>query len=168
MNRKIQFPRHVELCTKFKKFFSHYYVYNKMSSAQSVRAQNPVNKMFINIGDIRSTIVDATNTPVTWTGASAGIIAALQTPGSAVLRDMGKTIYLPDPTVASLANGQSTILRKIQYVPSGANGVYGTGAAASGQAAPGASGEYYTGYIRLGGQTFGGGDGVPTAVARIN
>ena len=136
-----------------------------MSSVLASRAQLPINKLFINVGDIRSSIFDATGTAVTWTGVAP---SAFQTAGTAVLRDMGKTVYLPDPTVPSSANGQSTSLRKVQYVPTGANGVYGTGAAASGQAAPGGAGEYYTGYIRLGAQTYGGGDGTPTAVARSN
>jgi len=139
-----------------------------MSSVISSRSQIPVNKMFINIGDIRSTIYDINGVPVTWTGYNTAISGSLATPGSAILRDMGRTVYLPDPTIPSSVYAQSTILRKVQYVPQGANGVYGTGAAASGTAAPGGAQEYYTGYIRLGGQTYGGGDGVATAVARIN
>jgi hypothetical protein len=139
-----------------------------MTSVLSAYSQIPNNKMYINIGDIRSTIYDTNGVPVTWTGYNAAILNALSTPGSALLRDMGKTVYIPDPTIPSSANGISTILRKIQYVPQGANGIYGTGAAASGTAAPGGVQEYYTGYIRLGGMTYGGGDGTATAVARIN
>jgi hypothetical protein len=85
-------------------------------------------------------------------------VAALQNAGAAVLRDMGKYVYLPAPAGAS----QSTILRKVQLVPSGAQGYYGVGGAA------GTATEYFTGYISLGGQSFGGGNGVATAVARLN
>jgi hypothetical protein len=136
----------------------------KMSSVLSQKAQVPANKLYINITGVQSSIVDTNLAPVSWVNS----FTQLSTAGTSVFRDMGKTVYIPDPTTASSANGQSTILRKIQYVPQGANGVYGTGAAASGNAAPGGAQEYYTGYIRLGGQTYGGGDGTPTGVARIN
>ena len=135
-----------------------------MSSVLASRAQLPINKLFINVGDIRSSIFDATGTAVTWTGVAP---SAFQTAGTAVLRDMGKTVYLPDPTVPSSANGQSTILRKVQYVPSGALGVYGTGGTGNTSGAAGVP-EFYTGYIRLAAQTYGGGDGVPAGVARLN
>ena len=133
-----------------------------MTSVLSAYAQIPTNKMYINIGDVRSTIYDTVGIPVTWTGYNAAIQTALASPGAAVFRDMGKTVYLYDET------NISGVLRKIQYIPQGANGVFGTGAAASGSAAPGGPQEYYTGYIRLGGMTYGGGDGIATAVARIN
>jgi len=139
-----------------------------MSSVLSQKAQVPANKLYINIAAVQSSIVDTNLSTVSWVGNSFSIVGALSTPGAAVFRDMGRSVYVPDPTVASSAGAQSTILRKIQYVPTGANGTYGTGAAASGGAAPGGAQEYYTGYIRLGGQTYGGGDGVPTGVARLN
>ena len=135
-----------------------------MSSVLSQKAQVPANKLYINIAGVQSSIVDTNLSTVSWVNS----FTQLSTAGTSVFRDMGKTVYLPDPTASSSANGQSTILRKIQYVPQGTNGVYGTGAAASGNAAPGGAQEYYTGYIRLGGQTYGGGDGTPTGVARIN
>jgi hypothetical protein len=127
-----------------------------MTSVQSAISQIPANKLYINIAPLQSTIVDVTGAPVAWVTQ----VPALSTVGMVVLRDMGKTVYLPDPTVASLANGQSTILRKVQLVPSGASGVYGTGASSAT--------DYYTGYIRLAGQTYGGGDGIPSGVARLN
>lgn len=123
-------------------------------------SQVPSNKLYINIASVASTIVDTNLTTCAWvTGKTA-----LANAGQAVFRDLGKTVYLPDPTNGSASIGaQSTILRKVQWVPSGVAGSYGTG---------GASGtvgtEFYTGYIQLGGQTYGGGNGVATAVVRLN
>jgi hypothetical protein len=55
----------------------------------------------------------------------------------------------------------STISRKVQWVSqSNATGFYGTGSDSSLQ--------YFTGYIPLGGQTFGGGSGVPSGFVRAN
>ena len=93
----------------------------------------------------RSSIFTAAGVAVTWTGASAGLEGQLSTLGGALFRDMGKTVYLPDPTVPSSVGSQSTIMRKVQLV----TGYYGTGNAAGS--------EHYTGYIKLGGQTYGGG-----------
>jgi hypothetical protein len=116
--------------------------------------------MYINIGAIQSSIVDANLSTVTWVTVPS-VLGQLSTSGKALLRDMGKTVYLPDPTVGAAGVGsQSTVLRKVQLVPSGTAGYYGTGA--------NSSTEFYTGYIQLGGQTYGGGNGVPTAVARLN
>ena len=130
-----------------------------MSSLQTTRKQISANALYINVAPIQSTIVDTLLNPVTWVTQ----VGALSTPGAVILRDMGKTVYVANaPGLVS----QSTILRKVQLVPSGAQGSYGTGAGA-GNAAPGGPQEYYTGYIRLGGQTYGGGDGLATAVARI-
>ena len=134
-----------------------------MSSVQHATASVPANKLYINITGIQSSIVDTNLSSVAWVTQ----VGALSTAGAALFRDMGKTVYLPDPTSLSSANGQSTILRKVQYVPTGANGVYGTGGSANANAAAGVP-EYYTGYIRLGGQTFGGGDGFPSGCARLN
>jgi hypothetical protein len=132
-----------------------------MSSAQSHKNQVPANKLYVNLVNIQSQIVDTNLSTIAWTSAIG------TTAGSVVLRDMGKTVYLPNPTASSSANGQSTILRKVQWVPTGTNGVYGTGAGSASAAAGGAQ-EYYTGYIRLGGQTYGGGDGFPTGCAMLN
>lgn len=135
-----------------------------MSSVHSSAAQIPSNKLYINVAGIQSSIFDATGTKVAWVTG----VGSLSTAGAAVLRDMGKNVYLPDPTVNNAAVGsQSTILRKVQLVPSGTAGYYGTGAG-TGAAASGGAQEYYTGYIALGAQTYGGGNGTPTAVARLN
>ena len=139
-----------------------------MTSVRSSAAQIPANKLYINVAGIQSSIFDATGTKVAWVNS----FGALSTAGAVVLRDMGKNVYLPDPTVNNPAVGsQSTILRKIQLVPSGTAGYYGTGAPAGvapTAGTPGSTTEYYTGYIALGGQTYGGGNGFPTAVARLN
>ena len=139
-----------------------------MTSVSARYSQVPANKLYINIADIRDQIVDANLNPVSWaTTPPIGYIAGvLSTPGAAVLRDMGKTVYVPSP-VMNLVTPQSTILRKVQLVPSAGFGTYGTGAG-TGNAAAGGAQEYYTGYIRLGAQTYGGGDGFPTGVARLN
>jgi hypothetical protein len=138
-----------------------------MTSVERSPAQVPANKLYINIGAIQSTIYDGT---VDGQGALVRApwvtqVGALSTIGSVVLRDMGKYVYLPAPGGAS----QSTILRKVQLVPNGSQGYYGTGGAA------GTTTEYFTGYINLGGQTYGGGTGnlgvtigSTTQVARLN
>jgi len=79
---------------------------------------------------------------------------------------MGKTIYLPTPTVVPVGAvpGISTVLRKVQLVPTGARGTYGTG----GSYAVGGVPDYFTGYIQLGGLTYGGGNGTAARVARLN
>jgi hypothetical protein len=69
--------------------------------------------------------------------------------GGAILRDLGKTVYQPNPSVYNVLGSQSTIYRKVQLITTGNNGYYGTGGDAA----------YYTGYICLGGQTYGGGNG---------
>jgi hypothetical protein len=71
---------------------------------------------------------------------------------------MGKNVYLPDPTVPTVVGSQDVILRKVQLVR----------APVGGTAQDAATQSYYTGYIRLGGQTYGGGNGIPTGVARLN
>jgi hypothetical protein len=70
---------------------------------------------------------------------------------------MGKTIYLPSPTVVPVGAvaGISTVLRKVQIVPSGAAGSFGTGGPITAGGVPDA----YTGYIQIGGLTYGGGNG---------
>jgi hypothetical protein len=139
-----------------------------MPSINTSRSQIAPNKLYINVAGIQSTIFDAAGNKAGWVAG----VGALSTAGAAVLRDMGKNVYLPDPTVNNPAVGsQSTILRKVQLVPSGAAGYYGTGAPAGvapTAGTPGSTTEYYTGYIALGGQTYGGGNGIPTAVARLN
>jgi hypothetical protein len=135
-----------------------------MTSVRATYSQIPANKLYINIADIRSTIVDSNNNPAPWVTASAA--SGLNTAGGAVLRDMGRNVYLPDPNVASAVGSQSTILRRVQLVTSGANGYYGTGDNIT--SAAGSDTDFYCGYIRLGGQTYAGGTGLPTGVARLN
>jgi hypothetical protein len=90
--------------------------------------------------------------------STAGWVAGL--PAGALLRDMGKTLYVPAATTPSAAGAQSTILKKVQLVsPNG----FGTGGAASGVA----GGEFNTGYIQIGGQTYGGGNGSQGAAAAL-
>jgi hypothetical protein len=79
---------------------------------------------------------------------------------------MGKNVYLPDPNVTTAVGSQSTILRRVQLVTTGTNGYYGTGDGIG--CVAGSESDYYCGYIRLGGQTYAGGNGTPTPVARIN
>jgi hypothetical protein len=111
-----------------------------------------VNALYTNIVAVQSSIFDASGL------ARAGWVTAvgsLSTAGASLFRDMGKTVYVPDPTVPTSVGSQSTILRKVQLV----TGYYGTGAPATNGIAgsPGTTTEYYTGYIKLGGQTYGGG-----------
>ena len=68
-----------------------------MTSIVGTYAQIPANKLYINITNIASSIVDSNNNPVPWVAAPAAL--GLQTAGGAVLRDMGRYIYRPDPTV---------------------------------------------------------------------
>lgn len=135
-----------------------------MTSVNATYAQIPANKLYINIANIMSSIVDSNNLPVPWVVAPAA--SGLATAGGAVLRDMGRYIYKPDPTIPTSVGSQSSILRKVQLVTQGANGYYGTGNV--NVAVAGSQTDFYTGYIRLGGQTYGGGTGVPTGVARLN
>ena len=135
-----------------------------MTSIAGKYAQIPANKLYINIVNIMSSIVDSNNVPVPWVVAPAA--GPLSTAGSAVLRDMGRYIYKPDPTIPTAVGSQSSILRKVQLVTQGVNGYYGTGNV--NVAVPGSGTDFFTGYIRLGGQTYGGGTGVPTGVARLN
>ena len=143
-----------------------------MSSAQRVRSQMSPNKLWTNILSITSSIVDSNNVLVTWAVGNAApgnnyALGLLSTPGSAVLRDMGKNVYLPDPNVNTAVGANSTILRRVQLVTTSAvGGYFGTGDSVSSGA--GSESDYYCGYIRLGGQTYAGGTGVPTPVARIN
>ena len=142
-----------------------------MSSAGRYRSQIQPNKLWTNILSITSSIVDSNNVLVPWAVGNSATgnnyaLGLLSTPGAAVLRDMGKNVYLPDPTVNTSVGSQSTILRRVQLVTSGSNGYYGTGDSVGSVA--GSESDFYCGYIRLGGQTYAGGNGVPTPVARLN
>ena len=123
-----------------------------MSSVLGTPAQVPANKMYVNFAVANSTITDANGNIMPWVNLST-VSAQLQTPGGAILRDMGKTVYGPDPNVPSALGVQSTIYRKVQLVTvaGNANGYYGTGTDSNQT--------YFTGYISLGAQTYGGGNG---------
>ena len=129
-----------------------------MTSVISEKSQIPANKLYTNLTTAASSItLENGTTVVPWlTGYSAATSA-----GGLIVRDMGKTVYRPAPTVGSAVGSQSTILRKVQLVAPTGLGYYGTGGAA------GTTSEYYTGYIRIGGQTYGGGDATQNFV-RLN
>ncbi len=130
-----------------------------MTSVERFASQVPTNALYVNIAAAGSTIFSVTGGPVNWTGALAGGTGLPA--GSVLVRDMGKSVYLPDPTIPATVGSQSTIMRKVQVV----RGYYGTDAVA-GATAPGGAQEYFTGYIKLGAQTYGGGgDPVPAAAA---
>ena len=137
-----------------------------MASLQSAYERIPSNKLYVNIGAIQSTITDVNLSSVAWV-TNLQALGLLSTAGSAVLRDMGKTVYLPSPTVVPVGAvaGISTVLRKVQLVPSGALGSFGTGGTVGTVAGVP---DYFTGYIQLGGMTYGGGIGASAAVARLN
>jgi len=126
-----------------------------MTSLQSAYSQIPSNKLYVNFLDARSNITDSNLSTLFLTGPVA---TALQTPGACILRDMGKTVYLPAPSAVgtSAVGGISTVLRKVQLVPSGAAGSYGTG----GPITVGGVPDAYTGYIQIGALTYGGGNGL--------
>jgi hypothetical protein len=141
-----------------------------MTSLQTSYTQIPSNKMYVNLGSIVSSITDSNLSSVSWV-AGVSTTYLLSTPGAAILRDMGKTFYLPAPsrTGVSAAGGISTVLRKVQLVPSGTLGSYGTGGAGTNTSGSGGGiPDFYTGYIQLGGLTYGGGNGTAARVARLN
>ena len=125
-----------------------------MSSVLAAPAQIPANKLYVNFLNAASTITDTNGNLVPWLTVGSGsesyvALGQVSTPGAAILRDMGKNVYAPNPTVPSAIGSQSTIYRKVQLVTQGANGYYGTGGNVT----------YFTGYISLGAQTYGGGNG---------
>jgi len=134
-----------------------------MTSVSGGFNQVPANSLYINLVAVQSSIVDSNNNPVPWVVA----YGALSTAGTVLFRDMGRTNVLPNPTTATSVGGQSTLLRKVQLVTVGsAGGYFGTGN--SSIAGAGSGTDFYTGYIRLGGFTFGGGSGIPAGFARLN
>lgn len=128
-----------------------------MSSFGS-KSHIPTNALYTNIVAAPSSIFLEDGTTVApWL---IGMTAAT-TAGGLLVRDMGKTLYVPAPTTPSEIGSQSTILRKVQLVPT--NGFYGTGGSSE------TTSEYYTGYIKIGGQTYGGGaPGPATFFVRAN
>ena len=134
-----------------------------MTSVSGAFNQVPPNSLYINLVGVQSSIVDSNNNPVPWVVVFPGISTA----GTTLLRDMGRQNVRPDPTIPTSVGGQSTLLRKVQLVTVGpAGGYYGTGN--SSIAGAGSGTDFYTGYVRLGGFTFGGGNGVPSGFARLN
>ena len=136
-----------------------------MTSLQSAYAQSPSNKLYVNILDARSTITDINQSTLYGSAANqlgSNILGLLSTPGACILRDMGKTVYLPAPSqvATSAVSSISTVLRKIQIVPTTGSGLgsYGVGGAISAGGVPDA----FTGYIQIGALTYGGGNGVGT------
>ena len=149
-----------------------------MTSIGSGYAQVPSNKLYVNIGPVYfSSIYTSSFTTPTWlTATTSGtaitgvytstISSVLNTAGSAIFRDLGKTIYLPSPTITPVGAvpGISTVLRKVQLVPAGTLGTFGVGGPASGLES-----DYFTGYIQLGGlQQGGGGNGMISKFVRLN
>ena len=143
-----------------------------MTSLQREPRQVPVNALYTNIRGANSSIYNADGLSLaSWmradltTAAGWSYLGALSSPGGVTLRDMGRTVYVPDPTVPASVGSQSTILRKVQLV----TGYYGTGTTNGGStsAAPGTTGEYLTGYIKLGGQTYGGSEAGSSAAVRV-
>lgn len=122
-------------------------------------SQIATNALYVNIADVRTAIFNEDGTAAAW--ANAAPAATPLTSAGQVFRDMGKTVYLPAPTTPNAVAMQETILRKVQWIPSGSNDFFGTGGAdANG---------FYTGYISLGGQTYaGGGPAATIKFARAN
>lgn len=130
-----------------------------MSSGLRDSSQNHANKLYVNIAAINSTIFDgsgvAASNILPWVTTDATAAGMLSTAGMAILRDMGKTVYLP---ATGAGPHYSTVLRKVQLV---------TATSVGGTDTNGPSG-YLTGYIQLGGMTYGGGIGTASRVARLN
>jgi hypothetical protein len=136
-----------------------------MTSVQSQYAQVPSNKLYVNIGDARSSIFTSTGTTVVAWNINAA--TQLTTAGLATLRDLGTTLYLPSPTNVPVGAvpGISTVFRKVQLIPTGPTlGTYGVGGAYAASDV-----DYFTGYIQLGAlQQGGGGNGAPVKFVRLN
>ena len=70
-----------------------------MSSVLAAPAQIPANKLYVNFLPAASTITDANGNLVSWLTVGSGntnyaALAQVSTPGAAILRDMGKNVYL--------------------------------------------------------------------------
>jgi len=143
-----------------------------MSSVTRFKKQVQPNALFINVTSVMSTIVDSNNVLVPWLqgavpNANYALLGLASTPGSLVLRDMGKILLRPDPNVPTAVGSESTIYRRVQVVTSGGvGGYYGTGDSLP--SGTGSESDYYCGFISLGAQTYAGGNGIPTGVARLN
>jgi len=134
-----------------------------MTSVTSAYEVVPSNKLYVNINNAASSIFTSSLTNASWV-TNPGALGQLSTAGAAILRDMGKTIYIPSPTKVPVGAvpGISSVLRKVQLVPVG--GTYGVGGAYAGTET-----DYFTGYIKLGAlQQGGGGTGAPVSFVRLN
>lgn len=139
-----------------------------MTSVQSQYAQVPSNKLYVNIGNCSNAIFTSTGiTKVAWSQVSGTTVnTQLATAGLATFRDLGKTLYLPSPTAVPVGAvaGISTVLRKVQLIPTGTGGTFGTGGTNAASDV-----DYFTGYIQIGGlQQGGGGNGAPVSFVRLN
>jgi len=140
-----------------------------MTSVRSAYSQVPSNKLYVNLSNAQAFVYTSTLGVPTWISgqtATSTISTALGTTGAAVFRDLGKTLYVPYPTISSVGAvpGISTVLRQVQLIPTGINGTYGAGGPASGLDT-----DYYTAYIQLPGlQQGGGGSGAPVKFVRLN
>ena len=132
-----------------------------MTSLQSAYAQIPSNKLYVNILNANSTITDSNLSTLAF---NTSVNALLSNAGTCILRDMGKTIYLPSPTVVPVGAvpGISTVLRKVQIVAAGL--VNGVGGSTTEAGVP----DCLTGYIQIGALTYGGGNGAPVKFVRLN
>ena len=139
-----------------------------MTSIGSAYGQVHSNKLYVNIANCSNAIYTSTGTAsVAWSQVGGTTVnTQLATAGLATFRDLGKTLYLPSPTAVPVGAvaGISTVLRKVQLIPSGLGGTYGVGGANAGSDV-----DYYTGYIKIGGlQQGGGGNGTPSVFVRLN
>jgi hypothetical protein len=133
-----------------------------MTSVTSAYSQVPSNKLYVNLTAAQSSILTSSLTNASW----VNLVTALSTPGTCILRDMGKTLYVPSPSRVAVGAvpGISTVLRKVQLVPTGLQGTFGVGGAYAGTET-----DYFTGYIQLGAlQQGGGGNGAPVSFVRLN
>jgi len=139
-----------------------------MTSVTSAYSQVPSNKLYVNLVAAQSSILTSSLTIATWVNS----VGALSTPGAAILRDMGKTLYVPSPSRVAVGAvpGISTVLRKVQLVPCGGTNFSGTqGTFGVGGSYAGTETDYFTGYIQLGAlQQGGGGNGAPVSFVRLN
>jgi hypothetical protein len=138
-----------------------------MSSVHTAPRSIPANTLWTNLKAVTATsVVDISGAGVSWFRSSNGVAGADFSTigfnvGGVLLRDMGKNVFFPALTTGNAVGMTSSIYRKVQWVSqSNATGFYGTGSDSNLQ--------YFTGYIPLGGQTYGGGTGVPSGFVRAN
>jgi hypothetical protein len=140
-----------------------------MTSVTATYQQIPSNKLYVNLSNAQGSLYTSSFGVPTWIsgqGTTSTVSTVLATTGAAIFRDMGKTLYLPSPTNSPVSAGPgiSTVLRKVQLVPTGNMGTYGVGGPYAG-----IDTDYYTAYIQLGGlQQGGGGNGNPVKFVRLN